>query len=192
MIVIRRPEEADTLLDAGTMRCPHCRGTVARWGYGRARTVRSVGETTLTVRPQRVRCRDCGATHILLPTALQVRRADTTEVIGIALAHNANGLGFRSIAERMGRPQSTVRRWLRRATGEHVQWLHRRGTERLVLVAREAFCTIRYVGNPLGDALCVLAAAAVEDRRRFGFPDPPWDLIGIYTQGRLLSPPRSG
>jgi hypothetical protein len=29
----------------------------------------------------------------------------------------------------------------------------------------------------------------VEDRRRFGFPDPPWDLIGIYTQGRLLSPP---
>ena len=67
MIVIRRPEEADTLLDAGTMRCPQCQGTVARWGHGRARTVRSVGETTLTVRPQRVRCRDCGATHILCP-----------------------------------------------------------------------------------------------------------------------------
>ncbi|MCD5422858.1 sigma-70 region 4 domain-containing protein [Rhodococcus pyridinivorans] len=132
------------------------------------------------------------ATHILLPTALQVRRADTTEVIGNALAYKANGLGFRSIAERMGRPESTVRRWLRRAAGEHVQWLHRRGTERLFLVAREAFGNIRFVGNPLGDALCVLAAAAVEDRRRFGFPDPPWDLIGIYTQGRLLSPPRSG
>ncbi|WP_237737256.1 helix-turn-helix domain-containing protein [Rhodococcus sp. 21391] len=142
--------------------------------------------------PTRVRCRDCGATHILLPTALQVRRADTAEVIGNALAHKAKGLGFRRIAERMGRPESTVRRWLRRTTGEHVQWLHRRGTERLGLVAREAFCTIRYVGNPLGDALCVLSAAAVEDRRRFGFPDPPWDLIGIYTQGRLLSPPRSG
>jgi hypothetical protein len=102
-------------------------------------------------------------------------------VIGTALAHKANGPGFRSIAERMGRPESTVRRWLRRTTGEHLQWLHRRGTERLVLVAREAFGTIRFVGNPLGDALCVLSAAAVEDRRRFGFPDPPWDLIGIYT-----------
>ncbi|WP_174705584.1 hypothetical protein [Rhodococcus koreensis] len=54
-------------------------------------------------------------------------------------------------------------------------------TERLALVAREAFETIRFVGNPLGDALFV-----------FGFPDPPWDLIGIYTQGCLLSPPRSG
>ncbi|MFD6064132.1 DUF6431 domain-containing protein, partial [Rhodococcus wratislaviensis] len=93
MIVIRQPEEADTFLDAGTMRCPQCRGTVVRWGHGRARTVRSVGETNLTVRPQRVRCRDCGATHILLPAALQVRRADTTEVIGTALAHKANGLG---------------------------------------------------------------------------------------------------
>ena len=30
------------------------------------------------------------------------------------------------------------------------------------------------------------------DRRHFGFPDPPWDLIGIYTQGRLLAPPLSG
>ena len=81
--------------------------SVARWGHGRARIVRSVGVTTLTVRPQRVRCRDCGAMHILLPTALQLRRADTTEVIGIALAYTAKGLGFRSIGERMGRPDST-------------------------------------------------------------------------------------
>ncbi|MDX5962427.1 helix-turn-helix domain-containing protein [Rhodococcus opacus] len=108
-----------------------------------------MGETTLPVRPQRVRCRDC-ATHILLPTALQVRRAGTTEVIGNTLGHKAKGLGFRRIAEQMGRPESTVQRWLRRTTGEHVQWLHRRGTERLVVVTREAFCTIRYVGNPLG------------------------------------------
>ncbi|WP_174705583.1 hypothetical protein [Rhodococcus koreensis] len=80
-----------------------------------------MGETTLTVRPQRVRCRDCdAATHILLPTALQVRRADTTEMIGNALAYKANGMGFRSIAERMERPESTVRRRLRRTTGEHL------------------------------------------------------------------------
>ncbi|HEY5852613.1 MAG TPA: DUF6431 domain-containing protein [Aldersonia sp.] len=75
------------------MRCPSCQGQVARWGYGRVRTVRSLGAATVTVRPQRVRCRDCGATHILLPTALQARRADTPEVIGNALAHKAKGMG---------------------------------------------------------------------------------------------------
>ena len=192
MIVVRRPEEADDYLDAGTMRCPSCQGQVARWGYGRVRTVRSLGAATVTVRPQRVRCRDCGATHILLPTALQARRADTTEVIGNALAHKARGMGFRSIAERMDRPESTVRRWLRRATDEHVQWMCHQGTQRLILIAREVFSAIRYAGNLLLHTLCILSAAAVEDRRRFGFTDPPWDLIGIYTQGRLLSPPRSG
>ncbi|MFE5700293.1 hypothetical protein [Rhodococcus koreensis] len=76
------------------------------------------------------------------------------------MAHKEKGLGFRSIAERMGRPESTVRRSLRRATGEHVQWLHRRGTERLVLVAREALWHHPVRRNPLADALCVLSVAA--------------------------------
>ncbi|MFD9668538.1 DUF6431 domain-containing protein [Rhodococcus sp. NPDC059968] len=192
MIVVRRPEEADTYLDAGAMRCPSCQGRVARWGYGRVRTVRSLGTATVTVRPQRVRCRDCGATHILLPTALQARRADTTEVIGNALAHKAKGMGFRRIAERMDRPESTVRRWLRRATDEHVQWMCHQGNQRLIQIASEVFSAIRYAGNLLLHTLCILSAAAVEDRRRFGFTDPPWDLIGIYTQGRLLSPPHRG
>ncbi|MDV6248028.1 hypothetical protein R1X32_09010 (plasmid) [Rhodococcus opacus] len=60
-----------------------------------------MGKRTLTVRPQWVRCRDC-STHILLPTALQVRRACTTEVIGNALAHKAKGMRFRRIAETPG------------------------------------------------------------------------------------------
>ena len=30
------------------------------------------------------------------------------------------------------------------------------------------------------------------DRRRCGFEDPPWTLIGMYTRGRLLALPRSG
>lgn len=124
--------------------------------------------------------------------ALQARRADTTEVIGQALIHKAHGAGFRRISEEMDRPASTVRRWLRRVPDEHVHRLSRRGADRLVLVAAEVFSAIRYAGNLLLYALCLLSAAAVEERRRFGFPDPPWDLIGIYTQGRLLSPPRSG
>ncbi|WP_232525685.1 helix-turn-helix domain-containing protein [Mycobacterium intracellulare] len=64
---------------------------------------------------RRVRCDGCGTTQILLPAALQPRRADTTEVIGIALARKATGLGHRRIAAALGRSPSTVRRWCRRA-----------------------------------------------------------------------------
>ena len=115
MIVVRRPEDAEARLADAVMCCPRCGGALAKWGYARERTVRALGAATVNVRPRRVRCRDCATTHILLPTALQPRRADTTEVIGTALAHKANGLGFRRIAARMGRAESTVRRWLRRA-----------------------------------------------------------------------------
>ena len=94
MIVVRRPGDAEARLADAVMCCPRCGGALAKWGYARERTVRALGAATVTVRPRRVRCRDCATTHILLPTALQPRRADT-EVIGTALAHKANGLGFR-------------------------------------------------------------------------------------------------
>ena len=189
MIVIGRPEDAEAWLSNSAMRCPGCGGTLAKWGYGRQRTVRSLGSQTVTVRPQRTRCRDVNITHIVLPTALQPRRADTTEVIGTALAHKAHGLGYRRIAVRMGRAESTVRRWLRRASGAHLQWLYQQGVRRLLQLAPDAFNEISYSGNQLRHALTVLAAAAFHDRQRFGFAEPPWTLIGMYTQGRLLAPP---
>ena len=57
------------------------------------------------------------AEEILLPTELLVRRADSTQAIGNALVAKAGGAGFRSIAARFGRPESTVRRWLRAVRG---------------------------------------------------------------------------
>ena len=75
------------------MACPDCGGRLTRWGYARARTVRGLGAATVVVRPPRVRCAACVRTHVLLPTAVQPRRADTTEVIGTALTHKAHGLG---------------------------------------------------------------------------------------------------
>ena len=59
-------------------------------------------------------------------------------------------------------------------------------------LAPDAFTEIRYAGNQLRHTLTVLIAAAYWDRRRCGFEDPPWTLIGMYTRGRLLAPPRSG
>jgi len=189
VIIARTAEVAEEHLAAGTLRCPHCRarGLIA-WGYGRERTLRAGRTTTVTVRPRRVRCRDCGSTHVVLPAALQPRRADTTAVIGTALLHKADGLGHRRIAARMDRPVSTVRRWLRRATPTHLEWMYQQGVQRLVQLAPDAFGELRYAGNLLRHALSVLAAAAHWDRR-CGFTDPPWTLIGLYTRGRLLAPP---
>src|SRR5664279_4512139 len=85
-------------------------------------TVRGVGADTVTVTPRRARCSDCSATQILLPTELVPRRADSTEAIGAALVARAGGAGYRSIAAHFGRPESTVRRWLRAVDSGRSKW----------------------------------------------------------------------
>ncbi|MFY2860493.1 DUF6431 domain-containing protein [Mycobacterium sp. THU-M104] len=160
LIVARIAELAEDHLDAGTLHCPRCASRLAKWGFGRCRTIRSHGSTTVTLRPRRVRCSQCESTHIVLPTAFQARHGDTTEVIGQALLHKVNGLGYRRIAACIHRFESTVRRWLRRATPKHLCWMYRRGAQWLIEVA----------------------PAAYWDRHRLGLPDPPWAMVGIYTR----------
>lgn len=124
-----------------------------------------------------------------MPAALQPRHADTTAVIGAALLHKANGLGYRRIAAAIDRPVSTVRRWLRRLPPTHLQRLVREGTKHLLALDPDTFTTIRYRGNLLHHALSLLSAAAYWERRRYAVADPPWSLIGMYTRGRLLALP---
>ena len=89
----------------------------------------------------------------------------------------------------MGRPVSTVRRWLRRLPPEHLDRLARDGTEQLLALDPDTFTALRYRGNMLHHALSLLSAAAYWDRRRYALGEPPWTLIGMYTRGRLLAPP---
>jgi Domain of unknown function (DUF6431) len=148
VIVARTAELAEEHLTAGTMSCPRCGGRLTRWGYGRPRTIRSHGRATVVLRPRRVRCTDCRDTHIVLPAAFQARRADTTAVIGQALLHKANGLGHRRIAELMDRAESTVRRWLGRATPTHMNRSYQQGAQRLVQIAPDALASQTFTGNP--------------------------------------------
>ena len=192
MIIVRAAESAEQTLADERMRCPRRGGgdTLKRWGYGRCRRVRGLGADTIDVRPRRVRCYGCGATQILLPAALQPRRADSTEVIGTALARKAKGLGYRRIAAALGRSPSTVRRWLRRARDAgHLNRLWQRGAQELIRLDAAAFNELASTGNLLRDTLTVLAAAAWWARRRLGIAEPLWTLIGLYTRGRLLAPP---
>jgi hypothetical protein len=190
VIVARTTEVAEQLLAAGELRCPRCRvGQLSAWGHGRRRTVRSHGSATVTIRPRRTRCTACLSTHIVMPAEAQPRHADTTAVIGTALLHKANGLGHRRIAIAIDRPESTVRRWLRRLPAAHLNRIHRDGVQRLVRLDPDTFRALRYDGNMLRHALTVLSAAAYWDRHRCAIQDPPWTLIGMYTRGRLLAPP---
>jgi hypothetical protein len=189
LIVVCCPQRAEQSLVEGAMRCHRCAGTLHPHGHARTRTVRGLGAATLTVTPRRARCAACGATQILLPGALSARRADATEVIGHALAAKAAGSGFRAIAAKLGRPASTVRRWLRRTPEHHAQWLYQRAVEHCTRIDRELL--IRPAAQPtlLGHALNLLAGAALRYRDLFAAPDPPWSLIGALSYDHLLAPP---
>lgn len=92
-----------------------CRGSLKPWGFGVERVIRcGVPVVKRRYLPRRARCGGCGTTHILLPAVLAARRADHAEVIADAVELSAvAGLGFRKIAVRLDRPESTVRGWLR-------------------------------------------------------------------------------
>jgi transposase-like protein len=188
VIVVPCPERAERILQAGNMGCPRCPGRLRPFGHGRTRTVRGRGTATLRVTPRRARCGDCGGTQILLPTTLTVRRADSTEVIGAALAAKAGGAGFRAIAATLARPVSTVRSWLRRIPERHARWLYERAVDRAVQIDRELLVGPAQYPTVLGQALNLLAGAALRYRERLGLPDTPWALIGFFAQGRLLAP----
>lgn len=123
---------------------------------------------------------------MLLPAELLARRADTTEVIGTALAAKARGDGARRIAARLGRPVSTVRRWLQAADGAHADWLYRRGVDAAASAERDLLVRPAHQPTRLGYALNLLAGAALAYRSRLGLPDSPWALIGILAGGQLL------
>ena len=110
------PVAVEERLGSGRLACPGCSGVLAGWGRARARPVRDI-DGGLWIVPRRARCTGCGATHVLLPVVLLVRRADTAAVIGAGLTAKATGAGHRLIAALLGRPPETVRGWLRRFAG---------------------------------------------------------------------------
>lgn len=193
MLVVASPERAEQALAVGQLVCPGCGGVLRPFGHARTRTVRGLGSERLTVTPRRSRCTGCRTSHVLLPTALSVRRADSTAAIGTALLANAtDGDGHRVIAERMNRPVSTVRRWLRGVRGPHAEWLYQQGVAEAVRLDRELLAGATYAGlfkSTLWHALNILAGAARSARERYGATDAPWSLINLYPRGRLLAPP---
>lgn len=192
MIMTVDPAQAELDLVAGLLPCPDCQGVLRPWGHARARRVRDLGVRTLTARPRRARCADCGATQVLIPGALAPRRADSTAVIGTALLASAAGTGYRRIAADLDRPTSTVRRWIRSVTPAHAEQLRGRAMGWLARLDPEAIATLAPARTRLGDALNALAAAALAARARFAPHASLWALLARFAGGELLPTARPG
>jgi transposase-like protein len=175
--------EVERRLRAGELACG-CGGVLAPWGHARERRVRGVG----VLRPRRTRCLACRLTHVLLAVSCLLRRADGVDVIGAAVRMKADGAGHRSIAERLGRPASTVRGWLRSFA---------RNAEQVRGVCTALLVQLDQLAGPLpvhpsvfADAVEAVGACAAAARRRLGVLGAvsPWQAASAITQGRLLTP----
>jgi Homeodomain-like domain len=120
---------------------------------------------------------------------LLVRRADLVEVVGAGLELAAAGWGHRRIADRLGRPVTTVRGWLR-------CWSRRAGrvagvfTWLLVRLADDPSVVLPVpAGSGFADAVAAVLGFAVVARTRFGMVTAPtWQLVAAACHGRMLAP----
>ncbi len=179
-------ERVEQALRSGGLACPGCSAPLASWGWARGRAVRAEAESVWVV-PRRSRCAGCGATHVLLPVGLLLRRADTAAVIAGALLAKAAGAGHRQIAAGARRPAETVRGWLRRFGG-------RLEAVRSVFTGWcRALAPDPVLPGPAGslwtDAVAAVWAAADAAAARFVLGKVPvWAAAVAVSQGRLLAP----
>jgi uncharacterized protein DUF6431/Homeodomain-like domain-containing protein len=184
-------ERMEAVLAAGELACPACSGRLSPWGYARSRDVRLRAEVR-SVRPRRARCAACETTHVLSPSWSVPRRRDGAEVIGEALRLAAEGVGHRRIARRLGRPEGTVRGWLR-AARLRAGSLRACATRRMVSLDPEPVA-VTPAGSGLGDAVEAIMLAVRAWVLRFGHDGVgPWEravwLTGGLLHGRPPLPP---
>ena len=166
--------------------CPGCGQPLRPWGHARERTVRDLGGTLVTVRPDRAWCPGCDVTHVVLDAGLLPRRAYAAGLIGRALVAAALGSGHRRIARALAVPAGTVRGWIRGARRSAAQ-LRITGIRTVVAFDQDA---LPAWGRPdeLGCALEHLGAAAMVLGRRYGLQHTSlWARVNVLTRGRLLA-----
>jgi hypothetical protein len=121
---------------------------------------------------------------VLLPDAVLARRVDAVAVIGAALTAAGVGAGHRKAAERVGRPLSTVRGWLRRfrAVAAYAAVFFMVWAQRL----DPMLAPVVPGGSPVADAVEAMGVAARAASLRLG-PRPPWSWVSALTVGGLLA-----
>jgi Domain of unknown function (DUF6431) len=183
-------ESARADLVSGAVACPSCGGNLGPWGRGRERAVRLHRGERAVVRPPRGRCRSCRATHMLLPSWMAPRRADSAGVIARAAAAAAlHGTGSARLGAELGVPGSTVRGWLRRLRSRAGD-LRQAATSALGrLTAGRDWPCLDPCGSPLGDALAAVIACARAAIACHGRAEEDLDaLLGFFGLAAALAP----
>ncbi len=199
MVTVRGSvESVEARLRSRLLAC-WCGGTLRPWGHARPRRI-AIFAGQEEVRPSRGICRDCGRSHVLLPTWLLSRRKYAAPVIFAALALRAAGLKAAAVAARLrlpvpGRagewwsvPVSTASSWLARFAGRAGQL--RQMFLAVLPLADPLARVVAPAGSPAGDALGALEAVTAGLRRRF----PALDTVAAHevaahlTCGMLLAP----
>lgn len=186
LIVKDNPDAVEADLQARRIACPRCSGQLAPHGYSSERELRTL-DGVRRLRPRRAKCSSCGVTQVFEPASTIPRLRDTAEVIGAAWLAKASGTGHRAIAAHLGRPVSTVRRWLRRLE-ERSATISRQAVSWLCEVepSNDLRCIDTTTGSPLADALEHVGrvAKAVSLRVR---PMPPWEAAVALTGGLVTA-----
>ena len=183
LIVAPDQEQVEVELQAGRLACPPCGGELRPWGHGRWRVLRRRAGRQDRLRVRRARCRACLVTQTLLPEVSLLRRLDEVETIGAALEAIGAGWGHRRIAVQLGRPEDTVRGWLRafRSGAEAIRAHFTRWAHALDPLLRP----IPPARDAIADALAAIGEATRAAVLRFG-PRPPWRLVSRLSGGALL------
>ncbi len=176
-------DEVERALVAGLLGCPDCGGQLRPWGSARWRVVRRRAGSERR-RPRRARCVGCARTHVLIGADCLLRRRDLAEMIGLALAAKAAGVGHRRAAGLVGVPVSTARGWLRRfaLNAEAIRvWF-----TVLAHGLDPMLAAVVPTGTAFGDAVEAVGVAARAASLRL-CPVLPWSFASSATSGRLLS-----
>lgn len=183
LMVGANAEAVERQLTAGALRCPGCGQVLGPWGWTRARKVYGADGSHTWWRPRRSRCRRCGATHVLWPGVLLLRRMYEPAVIGAALEAKAGGARGAGIARWLAVARSTVRGWITRlmARAERVRthftrWMHWCDASAAPILPR---------ASPFADAVAAVGAAGRAATKHVG-DIPVWEFAAAASGGRLL------
>jgi hypothetical protein len=165
-------------VDAPRPVCPICGGATQRW-HGYRRHVRDDRDRLIWV--PRVRCTRCGATRALLPSFVLPRRWDAVAHVGRAVELAAEGIGHRPIAALLGRPETTVRGWLRPIRSVAA-------TLATTLLARAVALGWSGFELPVAPLPRLVAAVGALAGRWPGHRSAePWAIVCLVTGGSLLA-----
>jgi hypothetical protein len=165
-------------IEAPTPACPLCSGPTGPWpGYERHLR----GERDRLIWVARIRCRECAVTQAMLPWFVLPWRWDTIDAIGRALEMAADKVGVRKIAAAVGRPETTVREWVRRfhAVAETL------AAAILALATSLGWSSWELPTARLPRCIAAVGALAGEWRRRYG-TGRRWRITNLITGGRML------